>query len=438
MPRILTSLQRQLEKVSSTSKRRRTAVKSVQASLIRPALPAPSFSAAGRTQSILLDDVNPIINADVYTHHKAIPPAIQRQKRVIRGFDHPRVMTEHERGRWASPYLRMLSSPLRTCIVTSRTLPSDFLVRLAPMRLPTPRTGREAQSLLPDGIEHPKFKSRRAYVGVNIMCCHSAIDVLAERGHYRRFAPNVSLHSRLKEQIGHLLRVRALQELELLAERLQANPHGAEETTLIRKLTRAEWQSIGSTGNIPYKNAVAVVVVPPVNRDPVSKARPEPSTSADAPAQTTTTPTNAGTSFRRPTPPLSVLHPVTEPPIYGDILADRLPSSKVPLYNGVSLFPSRPQRAALYASLNALLSIERRARYQEHGRPDQPTKDRKEDPWTRGDKKASHAFLLCADEKTANRADMTAVAIALWRIRMWEGAGWEDRGSESDGWQLNP
>ncbi|KZP31418.1 hypothetical protein FIBSPDRAFT_944955 [Athelia psychrophila] len=81
--------------------------------------------------------------------------------------------------------------------------------------------------------------------------------------------------------------------------------------------------------------------------------------------------------------------------------------------------------------------VKRHARYREHGRPDQPTKDRKEDPWTRGDKKASHAFLLCADEKTANRADMTAVAIALWRIRMWEGAGWEDWGKAAKG-QTSP
>lgn len=225
-----------------------------------------------------------------------------------------------------------------------------------------------------------------------------------------------------------------MQELELLAERLQLNARGTEDTTLIRKLTRAEWQSIGSTGRIPYRNAIAVIVVPPVNRNPVTKARPEPSASAYAP------PEIGSPSFKRPAPPLSVLHPVTEPTVHVDILSDRLPSSKIPLYNGVSLFPSRTQRAALYTRLNSLLAIERRARYREHGRSnsDQPSEDREDDPWARGDKKASHAFLLCADEKSVKRADMAAVAIALWRIRMWEGAGWEDRGGESDGWQLNP
>jgi len=45
--------------------------------------------------------------------------------------------------------------------------------------------------------------------------------------------------------------------------------------TLIRRLTRAEWKSIKSTGVIPYGNAVAVVVAPPLNRDPTTKMRPQ-------------------------------------------------------------------------------------------------------------------------------------------------------------------
>lgn len=256
-------------------------------------------------------------------------------------------------------------------------------------------------------------------------------------GYYKRFSPNLSMHSRLKEHIGHVLRVRVLQELELLAEHLQANPQGVEDTTLIRKLTRAEWHSVRSTGIIPYENAVALVVVPPLNRNPVTKVRPAPSDRADSPAQDL--PMEEGSLPSRSLPPISILHPVIEPSLHEDVLPDYLPSSKVPLYNGLSLFPSQPQRAALHARLSALLSVERQARYREHGRPGQvaaETETEAGDKWARGDKKASHAFLLCADEKTAKRADMAAVAIALWRVRIWEGVGWEDRGGVSDGWQL--
>jgi hypothetical protein len=95
--------------------------------------------------------------------------------------------------------VRMLSSPVRACLVSHRLLPSgtdllpflprythinmlDFLIRLAPMRLPTPLFAREAQSLVPDGLEHPKYKSRRSHNGIYIICWKHALDHLAERG----------------------------------------------------------------------------------------------------------------------------------------------------------------------------------------------------------------------------------------------------------------
>jgi hypothetical protein len=58
----------------------------------------------------------------------------------------------------------------------------DFLVRLAPMRIPSPRMARQAQSLVPDGLEHPKYKSRRSYNGAYIICWKYALEQLAERG----------------------------------------------------------------------------------------------------------------------------------------------------------------------------------------------------------------------------------------------------------------
>jgi len=244
------------------------------------------------------------------------------------------------------------------------------------------------------------------------------------------------VHSLLDRQIGHLLRVRVLQELELLADRLQSHPQGSADATLIRRLTRAEWKSIKTTGIIPYESAVAVVVVPPLNRNPVTKRRPEPSVDTGASDNDST----VEQTPLRLLPPLSTMHPTTEPSLHEDIFPDHPPSSKVPLYNGVSLFPSRSQRAALHSRLTRLLLVERRARYREHDRPESSEtllqNTEPGDKWARGDQKASHAFLLCSDEKTAKRGDMAAVAIALWRVRMWEGAGWEEYGGGNNGWEL--
>jgi len=52
----------------------------------------------------------------------------------------------------------------------------------------------------------------------------------------------------------------------------------------------------------------------------------------------------------------------------------------------------------------------------------------------RGDEKASHPFLLCSDASTVLRGDAVGAAIALWRVRMWEGEGWEEGTDEEGGW----
>lgn len=302
-------------------------------------------------------------------------------------------------------------------------LSKDFLVRLGPMLLPRSRLGKQVirTSLLPDGLQHPKFTARRAGRGVYVSCYKDIVSRTAERGSHKRWATNVTLHVSLGRQIAHLLRVRVLQELELLADHLQFQPKNMAggSSTIIRRLTRGEWSSIKTSGVIPYEGAVAVLVVPPPNRNPITKKRPEGSMSplpleedsldAKRPA--------------KPLPPLSVLHStsvVSEVP-EGDGFPDILPNARTPLYNGLALFPARPQRAALHTLLTRLLSIEGKIRFQER---DAKTPGG-EDKWVQGDKKPSHAFLLSSDAGTVKRADVAAVAVALWRVRMFEGGGWD-------------
>lgn len=85
-------------------------------SLRRPLPPPPVFS--GRSQSILLDDINPIAKPKAYRQHKSLPPHVrlpdsQKTRTVSRDGtvedDVRREMTTEERGWHANPY-RMLHS----------------------------------------------------------------------------------------------------------------------------------------------------------------------------------------------------------------------------------------------------------------------------------------------------------------------------------------
>lgn len=248
-----------------------------------------------------------------------------------------------------------------------------------------------------------------------------------------------------------------------------------EETPILRRLTRAEWKAFRQTGVLPFPKALAILVVPPLNADPVTKARPEPSESPMPPQEpegqvpTRTEDESGDAKVRevkpiRPPPPLSELYPVTEEgKEAGDegaglFIGNILPRPRIPLYNGVTLFPSRPQRAALHVRLLSILGVERQAQRdaaakyasaqrnhkrelgseqeREEGEEKEGNhQEREEQRWQRGDdKKRSHAFLLCADGENVLRADAIPLAIALWRVRMWEGAGWDDTELTYGGW----
>ena len=78
--------------------------------------PVPVFF--GRSQSILLDDVNPIMHPKAYKRHKSLPPQVrladsQKETRTVSRDgtvedDVRREMTAEEREWWANPY-RMFS-----------------------------------------------------------------------------------------------------------------------------------------------------------------------------------------------------------------------------------------------------------------------------------------------------------------------------------------
>lgn len=238
---------------------------------------------------------------------------------------------------------------------------------------------------------------------------------MVKSGSYKRAlrGAQISVNSGLADQIAHLLRLRVLQELELLADRLQRETGSRSDArtsqTIIRKLTRSEWNSLKSSGSVPYEDALAILVVPPLNRHRVTKKRPEASLSAMPPEE-------EHVSFSKPLPPLSeMLSSSHDFSSHASMLPGLLPKPGIPLYNGLTAFPNRSQRAALFALLTRLLGYERKMRYfagHSNLLPSFPAGEQS---------KASHAFLLCSNADNSKRGDAAAVAIALWRLRMFEG-----------------
>ncbi|KAK7049648.1 hypothetical protein VNI00_005679 [Paramarasmius palmivorus] len=168
-----------------------------------------------------------------------------------------------------------------------------------------------------------------------------------------------------------------------------------------------------TSGTLPIDNAIAVLVVPPVSRNPATKQRPQASMSSHPPMEEAEkSPTNA------PNRTMSTLYPTTT--TESSQMSETLPTHQIPLYHGALAFPESSQRAALYELLSKILGVERNARYKaKMNTPESRSR--------KGENKYSHAFVLMSDENTIQFADTAAVALALWRLRMFEGMGWEGR-----------
>lgn len=304
----------------------------------------------------------------------------------------------------------------------------DFLIRLVVMPLPSPRSslssakGNQGTILLPDGLQHSKFTVRRSGKGHYALCSREAISALLSRHVYKRLAPGISAYTSLLDHIAHLLRLRVLQELDLLADVLEKNSTPTDAASrILRRLTRWEWNALKETGEVPYEGAVAIIVVPPLQKDAVTKKRPEGAMSSLPPEQ-------EKTGSLKPLPPLSFLYSVKNdscPPV-DDALPDVLGGASIPLYNGLALFPHKSQRAALYRQLCRILAVARRERQSTRSTSSLPNNaDRGR---ARSDNRGSHAFLLTSDRETVKSADVASLAIALWRVRMYEGTN-GDNGS---------
>ncbi|KAG6911705.1 hypothetical protein DXG01_007955 [Tephrocybe rancida] len=416
MPRILPRLLAQplSHKLDTpfTLKRRRPR------SFKRPVPPPPSFKPSDHPRSILLHDpdTNPITRSRVHIRHKSLPPLPKKLKVRKYETDGPRGMTEQERRFWSSPYLRMLASPIRQCILTHRYLPNDFLLRLAIHRVPpshTPPTWKRPdapQVLLPSGLQSPQYSLRRSGKAHYTLLSRAALSRLSDPATKRRAAHNASPHPMLAEHVAHLLRLRVLQELELVAEamerrqlRRRARAREPPTSRILRRLTRTEWGALRETGTAPFPGALAVLEAAPLRKDIATGRRIAPNMSAAPPSPEDVS------QFKVPLHAASSLLPVCpEPPYDPHAGSGVLPPERIPVYHGPALFPYRGQRAALDALLRRISGLEGAEGYVEV---------------PGGQEKRSYAYLLCADGESVGRVDTVGVAIALWRLRMFEDYG---------------
>ncbi|KAL1761505.1 hypothetical protein FB107DRAFT_286136 [Schizophyllum commune] len=419
-PSLSPELDKPLAKSTNPSKLPYKPVKS----LYKPLPPRFSVDPAHHAVSPVLADYSPFTHKSDYVRHKRLPPVprLSRRRRNAKrdtgadplrdmNVDPPREMTREERDWFASPYLRMLASPLRKCAVTGRYMPSDFLIRLLPMKLPASRASRIRAIIVPDGLQHPRFESKRRGKAGYISCWAEVLAQAPQRGTAGKIMHGGGMVSPvLLDQTLHLLRVRVLQELEVLRLALERDhPKRREGCTspIVRRLTRAEFVHIREFDTIPHPDAIAVLMCPPVNRNPSTRSRPAGDMSASPPSE-------AGMTVKpaRPPPPHSTLHPVApiEPAPEG---VEPHSPHLIPLYHSLALFSHPAHRRKLHELLSAIIARERTIRPPSNDSPAEV--DSKQ-------RKASHAYLITSNEATVGRGvDVAAVGIALWRLRMLSG-----------------
>ncbi|GJJ07286.1 hypothetical protein Clacol_001486 [Clathrus columnatus] len=395
LPRLIEEVQRAKAKTKHNTKafnaQRKLGVSGSKPTSTGPVnLSRTSFSFRGRKKSILLDKFNPVLHQEYFSYQRLNKrPVLNLSQRANGGNDE--YMSLAERGLSSNPY--------------------HFMIRLTILQVSSSRINRSYAALFPKGRGHHCERNNNYGRGYYILCYKHALEAcISGEKKLRRVPYQIKIHSLLAEQIGHQLRNRVLRELDLLAERLRCSPQKAREVPILRKLTRIEWEEVKVSGRISQPGAVAVLIVPPVQKSTLSQIQER--------------------DFKGlPLHPLSKLYLCCNTPIpdSSPALHTLQPLNMVPLYNSVALFPSPHLRHQLRQRLQALLTVERKARWREtptnsHGNLEM---------------KSSHAYILFSDHHTIQRSDSTSLAIALWRLRLWEGQGWDASNGHYNGWVAN-
>ena len=236
-------------------------------------------------------------------------------------------------------------------------------------------------------------------------------------------------HALLPQQIVSLLRRRISQELEVLRNSLRTVPQGVLDPNaqVIRRLTRQEWADLKTSGRLSIPGAAAVVIVPPVHKNMLKPNRLLKSDHLDGDKALSTFCEDASRNYFT------------------------MSSRRIPIYHGAVVWPNPAERDAVRSLFKEIVGLERKARYKatiltkssekssstpKSGLVVEETDARpkpKKVERAKGLDKASDAYLLRSTRDTVVRADTVPLCIALWRLRIWFGQGW-DRGMWG-GWE---
>jgi len=187
------------------------------------------------------------------------------------------------------------------------------------------------------------------------------------------------------------LQERVLQELELVFEKFVKLPQhlrSSSENHIVRGLDDSEMEDLTSR---TFRVDTLAVITFPVDSDVLLEA---------------------------PFSPIAQLLPASATPILsslGESHDDLLPPHRFPVYNSKLLFPDRSRRDALRAWLEKICSL-----------PNGLKRDTAiNQPGAADAGKMATAFMIRNSRWTLERGvDMAPLAIALWRIRLWDGEGW--------------
>lgn len=284
----------------------------------------------------------------------------------------------------------MLSSPLRICTLTKRYAPTDHLIRMTATLFAQPGesiTSSTPAYIMPSNLHHPRYVSHPRGQGAYIPCSKKAIPLLTGRGRHRGLFPGAEVHDLLEEQITSGLQSRCVEEAELLANSLRTTARyqpGEPVAFTVRRLTESEYETIQKLSGVHDPKVMAVVVAPKVEEGQAIEME---------------TSYKSQLLFRGNG---ATLDSESAPPV-----------ARIPVYWIPCLFSDSARKAALRKALDAALDSERTA-----VRTARQTQSTARDLYTVPyEPKSRDAYALCS----SRRVDAVPLAIALWRLRLWEG-----------------
>lgn len=233
-------------------------------------------------------------------------------------------------------------------------------------------------------------------------------------GGHRRIHRSAEAHALLAQQVEDQLQERILQELELLLDKLKALPklvRHRPSTEIVRVLADSEYEQLRN-GQVALdgKDNLAIIALP----EPLDATSPATQIQENTPFAGLASSGAPAQSSKLPRPDLSQLDN-----------NNLLPSHMVPIYQVDRLCPSSDN--ARQSSL--LTSLEKLARLQSTPQNPHPaTQQDADSPHApiRIASSSGHAYLIRNPHQLVScGVDAAPLAIALWRMRLWNGEGWK-------------